>query len=132
MCIAVGNPYFKKGDHNANRYLTTDHLANAPLPRGWIRVSGGYWYRNLFDSQLIWRLEQSEISNADRVRNLMRGQMVDCLISPDTDECSICLEPAAKGAWIALVVCGHAFHKDCLFQIHRPTCPLCRAVIVVV
>ena len=131
MCIAVGSPRFEREYTNNDRYLTMVHFANAPLPEEWTRTSSGYWYGNLLESQMIQRLLESEITATNRVQNLMRGQMRDCLISPDTDECSICLEPASEGPWKALVVCGHEFHEECLLKIRRPTCPLCRAVIVV-
>ena len=42
--------------------------------------------------------------------------------------CSICLETSGKqGKWCT-TICGHSFHKECLFRAleKKPACPLCR------
>jgi hypothetical protein len=42
-----------------------------------------------------------------------------------TDTCSICLEDSNE----VQLNCGHVFHKDCITQIIKNSCPMCRAVI---
>ncbi len=43
------------------------------------------------------------------------------------EECSICLEGGGVN-WVALSLCRHCFHTDCIGRWECPTCPMCRAV----
>ena len=41
--------------------------------------------------------------------------------------CPICLEDLGKGEAVSLLECGHSFHRDCVAQVKRKCCPMCRA-----
>jgi hypothetical protein len=43
------------------------------------------------------------------------------------EECSICLDGGGVD-WVALSLCRHCFHTDCIGRWVFPTCPMCRAV----
>ena len=43
------------------------------------------------------------------------------------EECSICLQGGGVD-WVALSLCRHCFHTDCIGRWAYPTCPMCRAV----
>ena len=44
------------------------------------------------------------------------------------DGCSICFETSGKQDKWCTTICGHSFHKECLFRAleKKPACPLCR------
>lgn len=49
--------------------------------------------------------------------------------------CTICLEDYSEGEKLRILPCGHAFHQDCILPWltdRSPTCPLCKAHLVVV
>jgi hypothetical protein len=45
---------------------------------------------------------------------------------------AICLEPLMNGDTIKRLLCGHAFHKDCLKELikkqHKKECPICKKI----
>lgn len=44
-----------------------------------------------------------------------------------SDDCAICLSPMTSKTTRIRLFCGHWFHTDCLSNIQKAECPLCRS-----
>ncbi len=42
------------------------------------------------------------------------------------EQCNICFDEETVRCKVVKTVCHHTFHTDCLKQLHKPECPLCR------
>ena len=128
MCLAVARSYW----WCSNTYLTIDHFETALLPEGWVRLSEEerLALEVIFSERAVLREYQLEMYRANTQRYHMRSQLEE-RPPPAEEECPICFELATDcGPWVALRVCGHQFHSECVLRLVQPTCPLCRAVIV--
>ena len=128
MCLAVARPFW----WCRNKYLTIQYFETAPLPEGWVRLSEEerLALEVIFGENAVLREFQLEMYRVNTLRYHMRSQL-DERPPPAEEECPICFELATDcGPWVALRVCGHQFHSECVLRLVQPTCPLCRAVIV--
>ena len=41
-------------------------------------------------------------------------------------ECPICLEQICCKNCFTLLICGHAVHTNCYYNMEEPKCPMCR------
>lgn len=55
----------------------------------------------------------------------LQAHICKASVAAKTAECSICLQKITSDAQITR--CHHAFHRACMIQWGRPSCPLCRA-----
>lgn len=69
-------------------------------------------------------------------RNLSSGVPKSATTAPEsscnmTDECAICMDQLESRICVALKVCNHVFHTDCVQQAFKakPQCPICRKSI---
>eukprot|EP00762_Andalucia_godoyi_P005022 ANDGO_01480.mRNA.1 E3 ubiquitin-protein ligase RING1-like len=60
-----------------------------------------------------------------------RARISDSRSGNSGSPCTVCFESLAVGQMVCDLVCGHSFHKECLFrwfEDHK-TCPVCRLEI---
>ena len=57
---------------------------------------------------------------------------IEDIESPTERECSVCLEPLKNSNELIQLLCGHIFHKDCVYKwiSEKNTCPNCRKSII--
>ena len=122
LCCLTNCYYPCKSPHlnrNRNRSFSSDSISS---------ISSGLSYPTFVSIPkpsifFIKNMKQSRVDNPLEVKDI----------------CSICIESYIERDMIVTMPCGHQFHKTCIYpwlksnidSYIKPTCPLCKSVLVV-
>jgi len=80
--------------------------------------------------------DESDAVHTERMRvDALQALPTRVLHDDAGDDCTLCLEPLARGASVRVLACSHKFHTECIdawfasaAMVERPrTCPICKA-----
>lgn len=101
--------------------ITVSHAATTPLQYP-VRYSTP---TIVIDHHLDLPVRVVQFTNWTPIENKIETAVKTMKQCDNTDTCAICLEDAQE----IQLNCGHIFHEECITQVIKNSCPMCRAPI---
>ena len=127
--------------HNLKRFISAMHLVNSKrenvmvIPQLEHIDMDNLWMRFNHNATILKIFKNPKwsnwLNNRSRKYRIVRSRNKTVMHDHDDTCCSVCLDEYSNDEFVCQLICGHAFHIECIAEWFKTsfTCPLCRVSI---
>jgi hypothetical protein len=114
-------------NRNRNHNMVIPQLEHIDMDNLWMRFNHNANILKMFQNPK-W---SSWLNNRNRKYRIVRSKNMTTSHNDHDTSCSICLDECQDNDFVCQLICGHAFHIECISEWFKTsfTCPLCRVSI---